>query len=132
MQYAMQIVQYPSARNASIHANSAAPNCKNCRGYRVIPKLSPKLSPRGALPCKICSAPLQIMQYPSARNASIHANSAAPPAKIAGGYRVIPKLSPKLSPRGALPCKICSAPLQEMHPSLQIVQCSMQNVHMGY
>ena len=47
----------PSAKYADPPANHAVPPCKYCRGCQVIPKLSPKLSPKSQSLCKICRPP---------------------------------------------------------------------------
>ena len=87
------------------HAKCAVPHAKYAVQNKVIPKLSPELSPKRcyttakrAVPNAKYAAPTARYAASNAKYAAVHAKCAAPHAKYAVLNKVIPKLSTELSP----------------------------------
>ena len=93
----------PPARDAVPPANNAVPPCKLCRWYRVIPKLSPKLSPRDTIPLQEMQYPLQNVQHPLQIMQYLPANNA-------GGIELSPSYPQSYPQETQSPCKKCSTP----------------------
>ena len=101
----------PHAKYAAPPAKCAVPTAKYAAPNKVIPKLSPELSPKRCYtPAKYTVPPAKYAVHhakyaaphakyaaPHAKYAAVHAKCAAPHAKYAVLNKVIPKLSPELS-----------------------------------
>ncbi len=140
----LQVVQYLPARNAAPTASRAVPPCKKCSphcklciGNRVIPKLSPKLSPRYGYALQNMHPLLQEMQSPLQNAQYLTARNAAPTASRAEGIELSPSY-PQSYPQDtgtpckkctpyckmcSSPCKMCSTSMQEMQGLLSYPQC---------
>ena len=88
----------PHAKYTVHHAKHAVPPAKYAVPNKVIPKLSPELSPKRCYtPAKYAVQPAKYA-VPTAKHAVQPAKYAVPHAKYAVANKVIPKLSPELSP----------------------------------
>ena len=92
------------AKYAAYTAKCAVPHAKYAVPNKVIPKLSPELSPKRCYTPAKCAVPNAKYAaanakcaVPHVKYAVPHAKYAAPPAKYAAPNKVIPKLSPELS-----------------------------------
>ena len=87
----------PHAKYAAPPAKCAVPTAKYAAPNKVIPKLSPELSPKRCYtPAKYTVPPAKYAAH-NAKYAAPHAKYAAVHAKYAVLNKVIPKLSPELS-----------------------------------
>ena len=91
MQYHMQNTQYP---------------CKICSTKQSYPQVIPRVIPKKVLPTAKC---------------------AVPPAKYAVPNKVIPKLSPELSPKRCYQLQNVQYPMQNIQYPLQNMQYNLQN-----
>ena len=98
----LQNMQCPPAKYAVPPAKYAVPHAKHAVPNKVIPKLSPELSPKRCYhPCKICSDPCKIHSIPC-KIRSYPCKTCSTPCKIRSSYlqntQYQTKLSPELSP----------------------------------
>ena len=80
--------------------------CKICSTKQSYPQVIPRVIPKKVLP---------------------HAKCAVPHAKYAVPNKVIPKLSPELSPKRCYPLQNVQYPMQNMQYNLQNTQYHLQN-----
>ena len=72
--------------------------CKICSTKQSYPQVIPRVIPKKVLPPAKCAVPNAKYTVPPAKYAVPHAKYAVPTAKYAVPNKVIPKLSPELSP----------------------------------
>ena len=126
MQYLLQKLQPLPAKCAVPPANYAA--------YKgVIPKLSPKLSPKDVIPLQIVQYPLQsvqhplqIMQYPHANNAGDIELSPSYPQSYPQRMRSPCKSCSTPCKLCSTPCKLCS-PIKKLSPSYPQTNWGLKN-----
>ncbi len=96
----MQNVQYH-------HAKYAVPTCKICSTKQSYPQVIPRVIPKKVLPTAKCAVTHAKYAVPPAKYAVPHAKYAVP-------NKVIPKLSPELSPKRCYQLQSVQYPLQNM------------------
>ena len=94
--------------------------CKICSTKQSYPQVIPRVIPKKVLH-------LQNMQCPPAKYAVPPAKYAVPHAKHAVPNKVIPKLSPELSPKRCYPLQNVQYHMQNMQYNLQNTQYLLQN-----
>ena len=88
--------------------------CKICSTKQSYPQVIPRVIPTNVLPHAKCAVP--------------PAKYAVPHAKYAVQNKVIPKLSPELSPKRCYPLQNVQYPMQNMQYNLQNTQYHLQNM----
>ena len=88
--------------------------CKICSTKQSYPQVIPRVIPKKVLPHAKCAVP--------------PAKYAVPHAKYAVQNKVIPKLSPELSPKRCYPLQNVQYPMQNMQYNLQNTQYHLQNM----
>ena len=88
--------------------------CKICSTKQSYPQVIPRVIPKKVLPHAKCAVP--------------PAKYAVPHAKYAVPNKVIPKLSPELSPKRCYPLQNVQYPMQNMQYNLQNTQYHLQNM----
>ena len=97
----------------SIHCKMCSTTCKICSTKQSYPQVIPRVIPKKVLPHAKCAVP--------------PAKYAVPHAKYAVPNKVIPKLSPELSPKRCYPLQNVQHHMQDTQHHLQNMQYSMQN-----
>ena len=87
--------------------------CKICSTKQSYPQVIPRVIPKKVLPTAKCAVP--------------HAKYAVPHAKYAVLNKVIPKLSPELSPKRCYPLQNVQYHMQNTQYQLQNMQYHLQN-----
>ena len=87
--------------------------CKICSTKQSYPQVIPRVIPKKVLPHAKCAVP--------------PAKYTVPHAKYAVPNKVIPKLSPELSPKRCYPLQNVQYPMQNMQYNLQNTQYHLQN-----
>ena len=94
--------------------------CKICSTKQSYPQVIPRVIPKKVLPTAKCAVPPAKYAVPPVKYA-------VPPAKYAAPNKVIPKLSPELSPKRCYHLQNVQYHLQSVQYTLQNIQYPLQN-----
>ena len=104
----------------STHCKIRSNPCKICSTKQSYPQVIPRVIPKKVLPTAKCAVP-------HAKYAVHPAKYAVPTAKYAVPNKVIPKLSPELSPKRCYQLQSVQYPMQNIQYHLQNTQYPLQN-----